>query len=191
MRAGQGGKLMVAATDDAGKTWSNSQATSWPNPDAAVAGLVTRGGAPWLALNPSAVGRETLALLQGRKDNKGGTFDAASVWPVEGTAEQPSGLSIADYQRLLGAALKAGGASDAETGVYVAGAARQLCGPQRCAQEFSYPYLLQTSDGYMHLVYTWHRTRIKHVRFDPHQPALQPALVAPALSPTAYAPPVH
>ena len=204
MRAGQGGKLMVAATDDAGKTWSNSQATSWPNPDSAVAAVMTRSGSPWLALNPGAVGRETLALLQGRKhsevskDSKGGTFDAASVLPVEGSAGQPSGLSIVDYQRLLGAELKAGGASDAETAAYIAGAARQLCGSQRCAQEFSYPYLLQTSDGYMHLVYTWHRTRIKHVRFDPLQPALQPvpqpALAtgaAPLLAPRAYVSPVH
>lgn len=191
MRSGQGGKLMVAATNDAGKTWSNAQPTSWPNPDSAVAGVMTRAGTPWLALNPSTVGRETLSLLQGRKDSKGGNFDTASVWPIEGTAGQPSGLSIIEYQRLLGAALKAGGASDAETGAYVAGAARQLCGLQRCAQEFSYPYLLQTSDGYLHLVYTWHRTRIKHVRFDPLQPALAARAAAPVLSPLAYVPPVH
>jgi len=32
--------------------------------------------------------------------------------------------------------------------------------------EFSYPYMMQDSHGRIHLVYTWHRRRIKHVVFD-------------------------
>jgi len=32
--------------------------------------------------------------------------------------------------------------------------------------EFSYPSLIQSSDGSYHLVYTWHRKRIKHVTFN-------------------------
>ena len=88
---------------------------------------------------------------------------------VEGSgASQASnaGLSIADHAALLGVQLKAQGASDADIQAYVASAARQLCGPSSCVQEFSYPYLLQTRDGVMHLVYTWNRTRIKYIRFD-------------------------
>ena len=189
MRAGQGGQLMMAATNDAGDSWSNAQATPWPNPDSAVAGVMTRSGAPWLALNPSAAGRETLALLQGSRSSQGGDFDAASAWQVDGYAGQTSGLPIADYAHLLGSALKASGANDAQSAAYVSSATRQLCGPQRCAQEFSYPYLLQTSDGFVHLVYTWHRTRIKHVRFDPRQPALAAHVAVPG--PTAYVSPVR
>jgi predicted neuraminidase len=33
-------------------------------------------------------------------------------------------------------------------------------------EEFSYPYMLRTRDGNIHLVYTWHRKRIKHVVFN-------------------------
>jgi len=33
--------------------------------------------------------------------------------------------------------------------------------------EFSYPFLLQTGDGRVHLVYTWQRTAIKHLAFNP------------------------
>ncbi len=33
--------------------------------------------------------------------------------------------------------------------------------------EFSYPYLLQTTDGRVHLVYTWQRKKIKHIAFSP------------------------
>ncbi|MGH8859189.1 MAG: exo-alpha-sialidase, partial [Polaromonas sp.] len=173
MRSGHAIALMASTTDNAGKTWSSTHATAWPNPDSALAGVVTRTGAQWLALNPAPRNRETLALLQ---TSTGGSFDGARSWVVESSATPQARLSIGDYERLLANELKARGASEEQTQAFVAAARRQLCGADSCLQEFSYPYLLQSRDGYIHLVYTWHRTRIKHVRFDP----LQPVSAAPA-----------
>ena len=169
MRSGRGIAVMNSATDDAGKTWSSTRATRWPNPDSALAGVVTHDGQQWLAFNPLSAGREKLALLQ---TNKSGTFDGVSPAMIESSAKPMTTLSLESFEDLLGKELKARGSDNAQTQAYVESAKRQLFGTGNCSQEFSYPFLLETSDGFIHLVYTWHRTRIKHVRFAPRQFAL-------------------
>lgn len=169
MRSGTATVVMTSATRDGGQTWSVSQPTTWPNPDSAVAGVAMRSGTQWLALNPGHRNREQLALIQTRL---GGSFDGQALWRVEASASPDARLSRLQYEQLLSRELAAAAASPAQAEAYVASAMRQLCHDQECAQEYSYPYLLQGRDGSLHLIYTWHRTRIKHIRLDPSQPLL-------------------
>lgn len=170
MRSSGAKALAQSTTSDGGATWSASRAGRLPNPDAAVAGVVASGSntpaRQWLALNPTTSNREQLALVSAPL---GGSFDGALPWMIESTGSPNARVAIVDYERLLGEELKQRGASEAQTHAYVASARRQLCGDSQCAQEFSYPFLLQTRDGDLHLVYTWHRTRIKHIRLDAFQ----------------------
>ena len=165
-------RVMSSTTADAGKTWSSTRPAAWPNPDSALAGVVTDTGARWLALNPTPSGRGVLALFNAAavRDQAG-----AAPWLVEPPAEPQVVQNRHDYEMLLGDELRARGATEAQVQAYTASATRQLCDGEKCAQEFSYPFLLQSSDGYIHLVYTWHRTRIKHVRIDPLQSSIAAA----------------
>jgi len=45
---------------------------------------------------------------------------------------------------------------------------------EREAGEYSYPAVIQTSDGLVHISYTWRRERIKHVVIDPTELASVP-----------------
>ena len=49
---------------------------------------------------------------------------------------------------------------------YVTSSRRFMCWEPRCHFEFSYPSLTQTTPGEFHLLYTWNRAYIKHVRFN-------------------------
>jgi predicted neuraminidase len=40
--------------------------------------------------------------------------------------------------------------------------------------EYSYPAVIQTSDGLVHITYTWKRKRIKHIIIDPAKLQLSP-----------------
>jgi predicted neuraminidase len=169
MRSGSNSYLMSSTTSDAGQTWAMSQPTSLRNPDSALAGLASYQGTQWLALNPGPRDRQQLALIQAQP---GGRFDGQRLSMVEDSTSPATRLSRLQYEGLLGQELRAAGVNPVQVSAYVSSAMRQLCNAQDCLQEYSYPYLLKSRDGLIHLIYTWHRTRIKHLSFDPSQPAL-------------------
>jgi predicted neuraminidase len=160
-RSGAGPKRVIAtATNDAGLHWSAPQKTSLSNPDAAISGLTLQDGRMLVVLNDIEEGRDALSLAV--------SPDGGANWKTIYRLEDQRGQAtdMAHYLQAVGESAKRSDASITDATAYAKSAQRNKCEAQSCAFEFSYPYLIQAKNGDLHLVYTWNRSFIKHVRFN-------------------------
>jgi predicted neuraminidase len=152
-------RVIATATEDAGQHWSTPAKAALANPDAALSGVVLPDGRILLALNDIEEGRDALSLVI--------SGDGGATWKTAYKLEDQRGQPVDPARYMQGAAELAkatdGGISDASA--YAKSAQRNKCGAQGCGFEFSYPYVIQTRNGDIHIVYTWNRSYIKHVRF--------------------------
>ena len=102
---------------DNGKTWSNPQPTTLPNPNSGIDAIQLRDGYRWWRTTILATDRHPLNVAISPGDGK--------TWKMVLTVEDT------DWPQL------------------------------------SYPAVIQTGDGLVHIVYTWKRLRIRHVVLDP------------------------
>jgi predicted neuraminidase len=161
-------RVISTMTNDAGQHWTPPVKSSLSNPGAALSGVVLPDGRILVALNNLEKGRDLLSLVI---SGDGGTT-WRTVYPLEdqlatrlnGSPDQC--LDEAQYLRTIEGLARATDPTVTEAGAYSESTKRQMCEAQRCSFEFSYPYLIQTQRGDFHLVYTWNRSFIKHVRFN-------------------------
>jgi predicted neuraminidase len=152
-------RLISTTTDDGGQHWSIPVKTALANPDAAVSGVMLHDGKILLAINNTEHGRDALSLVI--------SGDGGSTWTTVYQLEEQRGLGNEPRSFLMLAAqlAKATDAGITDASIYAESAKRSKCSTKDCGFEFSYPYLIQTRSGDLHLVYTWNRSYIKHVRF--------------------------
>ena len=108
-------RIFAARSFNGGFTWTASQPTPLPNPNSGIDLVKLGSGRLVLVYNPTAEGREQLALALSE--------DEGASWSAPILLEDRVG-------------------------------------------EFSYPYVIQASDGRIHLLYTAQRVAITHVVFD-------------------------
>ncbi|MGL4767869.1 MAG: sialidase family protein [Formosimonas sp.] len=154
-------------TEDAGVSWAPIQTTSLPNSDSALAALVLDNGDWLLVLNQQEQGRDSLSLLRSQ--------DAGASWHVlralederDFRAQKPIESACVQEARSLLVHSDAQLASNPkQLADYVTSSQKYLDAKDSCNFEFSYPYLLQSKNGDIHLLYTWNRTFIKHLQFN-------------------------
>jgi predicted neuraminidase len=159
-RSGASPKRVIAVTtNDAGQHWSAPMKTTLANPDAAISGVVLPDGKILVVLNDIEEGRDALSLVV--------SADGGDTWKTVYQLEDQRGQPIESvpYLQAAGELAKATEPGITDATGYAKSAQRNKCEAQSCGFEFSYPYLIQARNGDFHLVYTWNRSFIKHVRF--------------------------
>lgn len=148
--AGPGdGHIQVATTRDAGEQWLVNSALPLRNPNASIAMIKLLDGRLLLAANPGQ-GRHELELWIG--DHEGQRWHQRKQ--VDGP--QPEFKPDRSALRITNEHLQS---------ILPDAASSQGSGPA-VSDETSYPALLQTRDGMIHLAYTWHRKRIRLLSFN-------------------------
>ena len=108
--------------------------------------------------------------------------DGGKTWSKIGTTDLPNpnsgidAVTLRDGRHLLVYNHTSAGRSPLNVAVSSDGSNWQaaLTLEDSAPGEYSYPFVIQTSDGLVHVTYTWNRKRIKHVVIDPAKLVLKP-----------------
>jgi predicted neuraminidase len=156
-------RVVGTRTRDAGRSWDPAGRLPLLNPDAALSGVVLPDGRIVLALNDVALERDALSLVV---SSDGGVTWTTAREVESQVAARALPVDDARYDRTVEALARATDARVGDARPWVDSSRRHMCWEPRCHFEFSYPFVVQTRRGELHLVYTWNRAFIKHVQFN-------------------------
>jgi predicted neuraminidase len=124
------------------------------------------------ALGRTRSGRlfETWSADQGR------TWSPLALTELPNSSVGTDAVTLADGRHLLVYNHTAKGRSPLNVAVSADGRAWQAAFvvENEPGREFSYPAVIQTRDGLVHITYTWRRERVRHVVIDPRALSLRP-----------------
>ncbi len=156
-------RVVVTSTADAGERWTPASQATLANPDAALSGVMLADGVMLLALNDSEEDRDVLSLAVSRD----GGVRWERIYDLENQrARRDVPFDRAGHRDVFAALARESGAAAGDAAAIAASAESRSCRGERCGFEFSYPYLIQSRNGELHLAYSWNRSFIKHVRFN-------------------------
>jgi predicted neuraminidase len=160
-----GWKVHIERTSDLGKTWSKTDSLV----DAKEFGVIQ----PTLLIHPEGK-LQILCRCQQRKIVESWSTDGGKTWSKLAATSLPnnnSGLdavNLADGWMLLVYNHTTRGRSPLNVSVSKDGKAWQgALALETDPGEFSYPAMIATPDGKVHITYTWNRKKIRHIELDP------------------------
>jgi predicted neuraminidase len=158
-------RLLLSRSSDGGKSWPIPQRSSLPNPNSAVSALRLRDGSILGVMNDLEDGRHRLSLMQSR--------DEGEHWQLlthlEGNAQSRGHLLPRQtYRTLLQEQFFASAGSDAagRWQRYSEQLDERVCDENLCRFVYDYPFMIEDQHHEFHLVYSWNKSFIKHLRFN-------------------------
>jgi predicted neuraminidase len=156
-------RVWRSETADAGQSWSALEATDLPNPNSALTAVRLDDGRLLAVANDTENKRLRLTLLV--------SADRGHHWHVvhrfeDRDTQPPQSMPETDFRARLEADVDDIGPAHPAKNEVVADVLRNTCKDEACHWQYDYPYLIRAADGDFHLVYTWNRSFIRHVRFN-------------------------
>jgi predicted neuraminidase len=167
-----GWRIHMEWTADAGQTWKRTPALCDGKSQQAIQPTVFRHGERLQALCRN---RQSGKLWETWSDDGGQTWSKLEPAPLPHPGSGIDGVTLADGRHLVVYNHTKRGRSPLNVAISGDGKAWQAALVLESQPgEYSYPAVIQTSDGLVHITYTWKRERVKHVVLDPEKLVLRP-----------------
>jgi len=167
-----GWRVHMEWTSDAGKTWERTDVLCDGVSQGAIQPTILKHGE---RLQILCRNRIPGPLWQSWSDDGGRTWSKLELTELPHPGSGIDGVTLRDGRQLLVYNHTVRGRSPLNVAVSSDGkkwsAAAVL---ENTPGEYSYPAVIQTDDGLVHITYTWKRQRVKHVTVDPAKLVLQP-----------------
>jgi len=160
-----GWRVQFEWTEDGGQTWAKAE----PEHDPAQIGAIQ----PGLLLHPDGVVQAVGRSQQGKiwdtwSRDQGATWSPLRLLDLPNPNSGLDAVTLADGRHLLVYNHTSRGRSPLNVAVSSDGQRWQAALVlEQQPGEYSYPAVIQSQDGLVHITYTWKRQRIKHVVVDP------------------------
>ncbi|HEX6960865.1 MAG TPA: exo-alpha-sialidase [Lacipirellula sp.] len=162
----EGWRVHFERSTDGGKTWKATPPVNDPAVIRAIQPSILQHGDGRL----QAVGRtKSSGVFQIWSTDNGQTWGEMTTTGLPNPSAGTDAVTLADGRHLLVYNHAPEGRSPLNVAVSSDGKTwnAALVLEDQPESEFSYPAVIQTSDGLIHITYTWKRQRIKHVVIDP------------------------
>jgi predicted neuraminidase len=160
-------------TLDLGKTWTRTELLHDGLKISAIQpSILQLGGGKLQAIGRTRQGN----IFQINSDDAGKTWGGISLTDLPNPNSGTDAITLADGRHLLIYNHTAKGRSPLNLAVSRDGKTWEaaLVLEDEPKQEFSYPAIIQTGDGLVHVTYTWKRQKVKHVVMDPQKISPKP-----------------
>jgi predicted neuraminidase len=168
----KGWRVHMEWTKDAGKTWERTEPLCDGKSIAAIQPTILRQGK---TLSILCRPRSVRTILRAESADEGRTWSSLESTGLPNPGSGIDAVTLQSGRHLLVYNHTATGRSPLNLAASSDGKTWQAAALlENEAGEYSYPAIIQTADGLVHITYTWKRQRVKHVVVDPAKLVLRP-----------------